>query len=167
MGVRGIRRADGSDFAATPRLAVVALRIVGERKGQATIEFAVALPVLIFVAVVAVNALLLFSECASFDRLFCNAVRAHATSPAYGRNASEACAYVEEDLRASFAEENLEVFVSSSGDRTGYVTFEGTLLYRPTLFGMGMATEVFGIQIPPARHTARYTVSVYRPGVLL
>ena len=37
------------------------------RAGQMTVEFVVAFPVLIAVAVVAVNACLFFSECAAFD----------------------------------------------------------------------------------------------------
>ena len=37
--------------------------------GQMTVEFAVAFPVFVIVAVIAVNALLFFSDCAAFDRL--------------------------------------------------------------------------------------------------
>ena len=42
--------------------------------GQMTIEFVVAFPAMIAVAFVAINAVLFFSDCASFDRVFRNAV---------------------------------------------------------------------------------------------
>lgn len=163
----GRGRAGGGSRAGGRRRRGTASQLVRGGEGQATVEFAIAVPILIVVAVIAVNALVLFSECASFDRLFCTSVRVHAASPAYGQGANEACGQIEEDLRRSFDEENVAVSVSSSGGQTGYVTFEGTLSYRPTLFGMGMATEVFGVGISPFEHTTRYTVSVYRPGVLL
>ena len=54
--------------------------------GQMTVELAVALPVLLAVAAIAVNALLFFSECAAFDVASRDAVRIHAASPAYGQD---------------------------------------------------------------------------------
>lgn len=49
--------------------------------GQMTVELAVAFPVVVAVAVIAMNALLFLSECAAFDRVARDAVRVHATSP--------------------------------------------------------------------------------------
>ena len=46
--------------------------------GQMTIEFVVAFPAMIAVAFVAINAVLFFSDCASFDRVFRNAVCTYA-----------------------------------------------------------------------------------------
>lgn len=43
--------------------------------GQMTVEFAVALPVVVVIAVIAVNALAFFSDCAAFDNLFRDAMR--------------------------------------------------------------------------------------------
>ena len=37
--------------------------------GQMTVELAVMIPVLVAIAVIAMNAMLFFSECAAFDRL--------------------------------------------------------------------------------------------------
>lgn len=47
-------------------------------RGQMTVELAVVFPALLAVAVIAVNALLFFSECAAFDRVAREAVRLHA-----------------------------------------------------------------------------------------
>ena len=46
-----------------------------DERGQMTVELAAAFPVLIIVAVIAVNALAFFSECAAFDNVFRDAVR--------------------------------------------------------------------------------------------
>ncbi|MEG1098291.1 MAG: TadE/TadG family type IV pilus assembly protein, partial [Raoultibacter sp.] len=62
--------------------------------GQMTVEFAVVFPVLIIVAVIAVNALLFFSECAAFDRVARDAMRVYAASPEYGQTPDQACARV-------------------------------------------------------------------------
>ena len=51
-------------------------------RGQMTVQLAVAMPVLIIVAVIAVNALAFFAECAVFDRVAHEAVRVHAAAPA-------------------------------------------------------------------------------------
>ena len=51
-----------------------------DERGQMTVELAAAFPVLIIVAVIAVNALAFFSECAAFDNVFRDAVRVHVTS---------------------------------------------------------------------------------------
>ena len=46
--------------------------------GQATVELMAALPVMIAIAVIVVNATLFLSDCAAFDRLAHQAVRIHA-----------------------------------------------------------------------------------------
>ena len=63
-------------------------------RGQMTVELAVVFPALLAVAVIAVNALLFFSECAAFDRVAREAVRLHAASPAYGQGLEQSCAQV-------------------------------------------------------------------------
>lgn len=40
-----------------------------DERGQMTVELAVMIPVLVAIAVIAMNAMLFFSECAAFDRL--------------------------------------------------------------------------------------------------
>lgn len=57
--------------------------------GQMTIEFVVAFPAMIAVAFVAINAVLFFSDCASFDRVFRNAACTYAASPAYEQGTGE------------------------------------------------------------------------------
>ena len=50
-----------------------------------TVEFVVAFPAMLAIALVAMNALLFFSECASFDRLARQSICVHAAAPAYGK----------------------------------------------------------------------------------
>ena len=69
------------------------VRELSRVRGQMTVELAVALPVLIIVAVIAVNALTVFADCAAFDRAFRQTVRAYATAPAYGESPEAACGH--------------------------------------------------------------------------
>ena len=135
--------------------------------GQMTVELAVAFPVMIIVAVIATNALLFFSDCAAFDRLACEAVRVYAAAPAYGASAGQACAQVQQELATSFSRNNLSVSVESAPCGFDYMQFVATLDCAPTLFGMGLRSEVLGVSLPHLRHTVTYVVDPYRPGVVI
>ena len=136
-------------------------------KGQMTIEFAVAFPVFIIVAAIAVNALLFFSECAAFDRISKDAVRAYATSPAYEQQIDISCAQIQEKINASFDKDYLSAQVTASNSGSGHIRFDAELQFCPTLFGLGLKSEIFGVSLPKLRHTSSFTVDVYKPGVLL
>ncbi|OUO92126.1 hypothetical protein B5F40_02000 [Gordonibacter sp. An230] len=130
------------------------------------VELAAAFPVLIVVAVVAVNALLFFSECGAFDNAFRDAVRVHATSPSYGQGIEQSRAQVGSVLSESFDEPFERVSVAVRGTEGGHVEFEGTLELSPTLFGLGLKREVFGVSLPPLSHRTVFVVDRYKPGVL-
>lgn len=138
-----------------------------DERGQMTVELAVAFPVLIVVAVIAVNALTFFSECAAFDNAFRDSVRVFATSPASGQGIEQSVALVQADLAAAFDAANEEARVSVEGAAGGHTRFTGTLEYDPTLFGLGLRSSVFGIALPPLTHAASIAVDCYKPGVLL
>ena len=91
-----------------------------DERGQMTVELAAAFPVLIIVAVIAVNALAFFSECAAFDNVFRDAVRVHATSPAAGQGIEQSSALVQTALSAAFDAENEAVRVSAEGVSGGH-----------------------------------------------
>ena len=135
--------------------------------GQMTVEMAVAFPVLLVVAIVAVNALTFISECASFDRLARQAVRVHAVAPAYGQGAGASCALVQQQLETAFNAENLQVSVSRAATEFDFDLYTLELEYAPTLFGMGLRSEVLGIQMPHLHHRIEYVVDVYKPGVVV
>ena len=135
--------------------------------GQASVELMMALPVMIAVAVIMVNALLFFSDCAAFDRLAHQAVRVHAASPAYGQDAQRSRDLVQSELERSFARDNLKVSVTVESVSGGRLSFDATLEYSPTLFGMGLRTEVFGVRLPGLSHTVSYVVDQYKPGVVV
>ena len=142
-------------------------RKLNDSSGQMTIELAVAFPVLLAVAVIAVNVLTFFSDCAVFDRVACEAVRVHATSPAYGQGVDSGCALVEQAIRGQMDASNLEVTVSHGivgADLDEYTT---TLSFYPTLFGMGLRSEVFGVSLPHLTHSTKYVVDSYRAGVIV
>jgi len=136
-------------------------------KGQMTVQLAVAMPVLIIVAVIAVNALTFFAECAVFDRVAHEAVRVHAAAPAYGQSPGQSCVLVEQDIRAALGADNLDVSVTHGSAGFDCEQFTATLEFHPTLFGLGLRTEVFGVVMPALSHTTSYVVDVYKPGVVV
>ena len=140
-----------------------------DEQGQMTVELAVMIPVLVIVAVIAMNATLFFSECAAFDRLARNAVRAFATSPAYGEGATQSCdaalGAIEEGMGIA-EKEYLEASVSVMDESLGQKRFRATLRFTPTLFGLGLKSSVFGVSLPKLEHSTELVVDVYKPGVL-
>ena len=128
-----------------------------DERGQMTVELAVMIPVLVAIAVIAMNAMLFFSECAAFDRLARNAVRAFATSPAYGEDSSQSCSAalgaIEEGMGIA-DKDYLEASVSVASESFGQKRFRATLRFTPTLFGMGLKSSVFGVARPAWVHSA-------------
>lgn len=124
-------------------------------------------PVALALAVIAMNAGLFLSECAAFDRIACDAIRAEATSPPFGEGLGDACARVKETIEGDFARDFLSVEVESEPADGRMVAYSATLRFVPTLFGLGFKSEVFGVALPSLSHTVSLTVDPYRPGVLL
>lgn len=136
-------------------------------QGQMTVEFVVMFPVALVIALVAVNAILFFSECAVFDRVFKTSVTSLAVSPAYGQSIDQSCSEIQHALEETAASDYVDVSVSSSGVQGGLVVFQAELSFSPTLFGSGALTGVFGVSFPALLHTSQMTVEVYKPGVIL
>lgn len=137
----------------------------GER-GQMTVEFVVALPAMIVIAAIAVNALSFFASCAAFDGNFRDLVRVCATSPAYGQDGAASAAAVEEALAATLSQDNLSSRVQVRSVAGGHMAYSATLQYAPTLFGLGLKDEVLGVSLPKLVHSEELVVDTYKPGVL-
>ena len=134
--------------------------------GQGTVELAAMLPIVLIVVVIAVNACTFFSECASFDRLARQAVRVHATSLTYGEGSTQATARIKQNLGDQFNKSNESIDVWAGGESGGCVRYTAKLNYSTTLFGMGLKSEIFGVQVPPLTHEVQLVVDPYNPGVL-
>ena len=143
-------------------------RLVGMRgeRGQMTVELCVVFPVAIAIAVIVTNALAFFGCCAEFDRVGRNAVRAFAAVPAHGQESAGSAADVKAALEGALAADNLEFDVAVTKDYRGYEEYAMTVRYHPTLFGLGLKREVFGVEMPALEHESRMTVSPYKPGML-
>ena len=141
--------------------------LVGDARGQMTIELAAALPVLLAVALIAANAMTFFGQCAVFDRAAHQAVRIHAAAPAYGQGATTSCALAEADIREALGGSNVEVSVTCSSVGRNLERYTATLVFSPTLFGCGLRSQVFGVQMPGLTHTTEYVVDSYKPGVIV
>ena len=141
--------------------------LVDNVRGQMTIELAVALPALLAVALLAANALTFFGQCAVFDRAAHQAVRVHAAAPAYGQATSTTCALVEADIRQALGDANIDVSVACSAAGRDVERYTATLSFSPSLFGYGLRSQVFGVQMPQLTHTTDYVVDSYKPGVIV
>lgn len=136
-------------------------------RGQMAVELCIVFPVAIIIAVIAVNALTFFSECAEFDRVGRNAVRQVAAVPAHGQTLEQSAAEVRAVVEGALDAENLTCEVTAVPAGDDLCTYSLELRYAPTLFGMGLVDEVFGVDLPALTHTSELTVSVYTPGKLL
>ena len=150
-------------------------------RGQAAIEMAVVMPVLLAVLGIAINLMVCFGDCARFDRVAAEAVRTQAASPGFEKYGPMARAQdVQALITKSFAgNEHLSFSVSISGG--GSVGCEGgsddsisfslaprreivvcTMYYRPWVFG----DSFFGVKFTGIPHTRQYVIDPYNPGVL-
>ncbi len=148
-------------------MAIGVLRRLREKCGQMTVELCVVFPVVIIIAVIATNALSFFGTCAEFDRVVRNAVRTYAASPAQGESSDQSLAYVKASIQGSIDASNMECDVAVEKDHRGYECYTATLYYLPTLFGLGLKSEVFGVQMPRLTHTSCLSVDPYKPGMLI
>ena len=143
-----------------------ARRLCGPDKGQATVELAVVLPVVIMLAVLVVNALTFFGTCASFDRAVRQAVCVQAAAPSADQVLEGVTARMEQAAREAVPEANVSVSVSVQARAPGLTKFTARLTYRPTLFGVGFRDSIFGLRLPELSHDTSLVVDPYRPGVL-
>ena len=136
-----------------------------DERGQMTVELVAVLPVAIIIALVVVNALTFFSECAAFDRLSRNAVRICATSPGYGQSLGDSVAEVRALIDEELDAENLAAEVAAEQDALGHVRFTMKLVFHPTLFGLGLRDSVLGVALPALEHTETIVMDSYKPGM--
>ena len=149
------------------QLGTKAFGLAADVSGQMTIELAVALPVLLVVAMVSVNALVFFDQCAVFDRAAHQAVRVHAASPAYGQTPSMSCSLAQADIESALGGKNVSVSVTCASAGRNLERYTARLEFSPTLFGMGLRSSVFGVSMPRLVHTSEYVVDSYKPGVVV
>lgn len=136
-------------------------------RGQMTVELAVAMPVLIIVVVIAVNTLTFLADCAVFDRVAHEAVRVHGAAPAYGQGTGQSCSLIEQAIRETLDEPNIDVSVSHSATLFDFDQYTATIEYYPTLFGLGLRSEVFGVSLPALTHSTTYVVDAYKSGIII
>ncbi len=140
---------------------------VKDKRGQMTIELMATLPAIIIIALISINAGTYLSECALFDRVFCEAVRVHASSPGYGFHAHDALGPIKEALLSQMAIKEPQVDISIEDKSFGLYQFKATFSYAPSLFGREMRNGIFGAHLPLLNHSVCYTLDCYRPGVVI
>lgn len=136
--------------------------------GQMTVELAIVFPVVIVIAVIAVNALQFFGLCASFDRLSHQTMRVYAASPAYGSDISQCCTQIERSLQEAFEDKGVaSITVTCIPTGADLYEFTARIEYLPSLFKLGLQSEVFGVALPRLTHATSFVVDSYRPGVVV
>lgn len=140
---------------------------IGNDRGQATVELAVVFPAVIIVAVIAMNALGFFGACAEFDRVARQTAVAYGAAPDAGQGSAQVRALLEEELQTAFDAPHLSVAVTVESTTLGLERYRAQLRYAPTLFGLGLRSEVFGVALPPLLHETTMVVDRYAPGVVI
>lgn len=133
-----------------------------DERGQSTVELALALPVMMIAAVIAYNALMFFGNCATFDRVFRDAVRVYASSEETLISASanaQIAAAVQGQLDGHCA-----VGVSGGAGPAGTTRYTATLTYTPTLFGRELRGTVFGVNLACPQHSCTFTIDTFATG---
>ncbi|MDR0513690.1 MAG: hypothetical protein LBG81_00820 [Coriobacteriaceae bacterium] len=143
------------------------MRRLKERKGQMTVELALAFPVFIVVAAISVNVMMFFSECAAFDRVALDAIRICATGASYGESLGSASCRLDDLIGNTWDKPYLHYESRAEPDILGHTRFTATLEFYPTLFGLDLRPSLFGISLPPIRHSVSLVVDTYKPGVLI
>ena len=132
--------------------------------GQMTVELAIVFPVLIIVACVMVNALGYAGECASFDRWVRNTVIAKASAPELDKSTDDILSEINVAMDAGTVysnEDSSATYVSVSDSE---IIVECELVWHPTLFGMDVKTEVFGMKLFELTHKCQIKVDPARSG---
>ena len=135
-----------------------------EHKGQMVVELAVMFPILIAVACVMVNALGFATECARFDRVSRNAARTEATTPAIDENNGETLQRIRQTLEGNFAYDNESTDVKIASEIGSNVVYECELRWSPTLFGMNLKGEIFGVSMFELSHKNSLVIDPTRAG---
>lgn len=148
-------------------------RFQEEQVGQATVELAVLIPVIIVVALIVVNALEYASLCARFDRVSYDAVLVHGVSAAGDYSAQSA---VQEEISAvmdsalcTFEVQVADVGMSSSEAlinlSAGSKRFTCTLVFHP-LFGSASIAGASFSAVGPLRHERVLVVDCYKAAII-
>lgn len=88
-----------------------AARVLREERGQAVVELACVVPVVLACALVAVNLGVYIERCARFDRVAPDMVLAHGVAPVDEQDASSAVRQVREAVEEAMGDPDLEVDV--------------------------------------------------------
>lgn len=128
-----------------------------------TVELCIVFPVAIVIAVIAVNALLFFGQCASFDRAARNAVRVIAASPPTKEAPADLAARIEAMVEAELRLDAGTVECVALTAEDGVDRFRITHSFAPTLFGMGLRTQIWGVPVPKLSHATELALDRYAP----
>lgn len=139
----------------------MAVRKLQDEQGQMTVELCIVFPVAIVIAVIAVNALLFFSDCAVVDRAARNAACVLAASPSTQADASTLALLVASAVSEEVGTENIACTASSA--EGGLLRFVVTYSFEPTLFGRGLRSSIWGVPLPKLTHTTQLVLDVYSP----
>ncbi len=152
---------------ALTKRAKTARLLLGDWRGQATVELAAVFPVVLIMAVIVINIVNYLGICASFDRAFPQQVRVFTASPSYGFNQGDVVAAVQTALLDHYGREYSSLVVTVSEDAYGNSKFSGSFEYEPTLFGLNFRSILFGIELPSLRHETSFALNCYRSGVIV
>lgn len=125
-----------------------------------TVELCILFPVIIVVALIAVNAMCFLGECACLDRTARNAVVAMTSSPSLDKSPDTLAARVEMMVEEEWEGEDV---ACEYWEESGVGRFKVTGWFEPTLFGRGLQPSIFGVSLPRMQHSTVLAIDMYSP----
>ena len=154
------------------------MKILNNKDGQMTVELAVLIPVVVVVALIAINLMEFIDACAAFDVLSSDTVISQAVSPSQGVDTGALCAQLEGDIASGLQRESscsVSVRCEDQGLAEGsltncllphYVKYVCTLKFKPWPRNLNLPIVSYSAPLGLS-HEKSIVVDMFKSGVVI
>jgi len=143
------------------------------QKGQMFVETALVLPVVLVVALIAINLFKFADMCSKFDRVAADQIIAHGISSSHSANEDATEILTQRIKTALKCDDSCDIVVSLKGEREGignmvsvFPKYQVTLKYKP--WPHTLRLPLVSLESPLClTHTTSIVVSPYKSGVVI
>ena len=128
-----------------------------DQKGQASVELALFIPVVVILASLVINVLVFLGDCGSFDMLARAAIVREASEASF-EEATSVCSTIEAQLSISFPKDYQEVMVRANACDARCVRYVATYYYTPSFFFHSIRDSLFGVSFQAFSHSVEIHV---------
>ena len=143
------------------------------QKGQMFVETALVLPVVLVVALIAINLCKFADICSKFDRITADQIIAHGISSSHSTNGGTLDNLTQKIKAALKCDDSCDIVVSSEGESegignmvSGFPKYQVTLKYKP--WPHTLRLPLVSLESPLyLTHTTSIVISPYKSGVVI